>query len=73
MKLNKVLNEKVFQIVVIAAIYFLLFAHPVVFNIVDKGFEMVGLNIGDTALTVVHSLVFAIFFFYSVQFVLKNI
>ena len=70
MKLNK---ELIFQIVVIAAIYFLLFAHPVVFNIVDKGFEIVGLNLGDTSLTVVHSLVFAIFFFYTVQFVLKNI
>ena len=73
MKFNKILNEKVFQIVIIAAIYFLLFAHPVVFNLVDKGFELVGLNLGDTSLTVVHSLVFSIFFFYTVQFVLKNI
>ena len=73
MKFNKNLNEKIFQIVIIAAIYFLLFAHPVVFNLVDKGFEIVGLNLGDTSLTVVHSLVFAIFFFYTVQFVLKNI
>ena len=70
MKFSK---EKVFQIVVIGAIYFLLFAHPVVFNIVDKVFEMVGLTLGDTVLTIVHSLVFAIFFFYTVQFVVKNI
>ena len=73
MKIDKALTEKTFQIVLIGAIYFLLFAHPVVFNLVDKAFEMVGIQLGDTMLTVLHSLVFAIFFFYTVQYVVKHI
>ena len=69
--LNRKLTEFTFQITLIAAIYFLLFAHPIVFNLVDKGFEMTGLHLGDTMLTIVHSIVFAIFFFYTVAFVSK--
>ena len=68
---NRKITEYTFQITVIAAIYFLLFAHPIVFNLVDKGFEMIGVNLGDTMLTMVHSIVFAIFFFYTVTFVSK--
>lgn len=63
------LSENIFQISLIAAIYFLLFAHPIVFNLVDKLFEMSGVQVGDTVLTIVHSAVFAIFFFYTVKFV----
>ena len=68
---DRKLTEFTFQITLIAAIYFLLFAHPIVFNLVDKGFEMVGVNLGDTMLTIVHSIVFAVFFFYTVAFVSK--
>ena len=67
--LNKKLSENTFQISLIAIIYFLLFAHPVVFNLVDKAFEMVGVQLGDTMLTIVHSVIFAIFFFYTVRYV----
>ena len=67
--LNKKMTENIFQISLIAAIYFLLFAHPIVFNLVDKAFEMVGVQMGDNLLTIVHSVVFAIFFFYTVRYV----
>ncbi len=67
--LNKKLTENTFQIALIAAIYFLLFAHPIVFNLVDKVFEMLGVQLGDTMLTIIHSVVFALFFFYTVRFV----
>ena len=67
--LNKKITENIFQISLIAAIYFLLFAHPIVFNLVDKAFEMAGLTLGDTMLTIIHSMIFAIFFFYTVRFV----
>ena len=67
--LNKKMTENIFQISLIAAIYFLLFAHPIVFNLVDKAFEMAGLTLGDTMLTIIHSMIFAIFFFYTVRFV----
>ena len=68
---DRKLTEFTFQITLIAAIYFLLFAHPIVFNLVDKAFEMVGVHLGDTMLTIVHSIVFAVFFFYTVAFVSK--
>ena len=67
--LNKKMTENIFQISLIASIYFLLFAHPIVFNLVDKAFEMVGVQMGDTMLTIVHSVVFAIFFFYTIKYV----
>ena len=67
--LSSQLTENVFQISLIASIYFLLFAHPIVFNLVDKVFEMLGVQMGDTMLTIVHSIVFALFFFYTVKFV----
>jgi hypothetical protein len=67
--LNKKMTENIFQISLIAAIYFLLFAHPIVFNLVDKLFEIVGVQMGDTLLTIVHSVVFAIFFFYTVRYI----
>lgn len=67
--LSSQLTENAFQISLIAAIYFLLFAHPIVFNLVDKLFEMLGIQMGDTMLTIVHSLVFALFFFYTIKFV----
>ena len=59
--LNKKMTENVFQISLIAAIYFLLFAHPIVFNLVDKVFEMVGIQMGDTLLTIVSHRVSTIF------------
>ena len=67
--LNKKMTENIFQISLIAAIYFLLFAHPIVFNLVDKAFEMVGVHVGDTLLTIIHSVVFSLFFFYTVRYV----
>ena len=67
--LNKKMTENIFQISLIASIYFLLFAHPIVFNLVDKAFEMVGVQMGDTMLTIIHSVVFAIFFFYTIKYV----
>lgn len=67
--LNKKMTENIFQISLIASIYFLLFAHPIVFNLVDKAFEMVGVHVGDTLLTIIHSVVFALFFFYTVRYV----
>ena len=67
--LNKKMAENAFQISLIAAIYFLLFAHPIVFNLVDKAFELTGIQLGDTVLTIIHSLIFAIFFFYTVRYV----
>ena len=67
--LNKKMTENIFQISLIAAIYFLLFAHPIVFNLVDKVFETVGVDLGDTTLTIIHSIIFAIFFFYTVRYV----
>ena len=69
--LSSQLTENAFQISLIASIYFLLFAHPIVFNLVDKVFEMLGVQMGDTMLTIVHSFVFALFFFYTVKFVSK--
>ena len=69
--LSSQLTENAFQISLIASIYFLLFAHPIVFNLVDKVFEMLGVQMGDTMLTIVHSIVFALFFFYTVKFVSK--
>ena len=66
--LNKKMIENIFQIS-IAKYLLLLFAHPIVFNLVDKAFEMVGVQMGDTLLTIVHSVVFAIFFFYTVRYV----
>jgi len=73
LKVNNALEEKVLQIVILAAIYFLILSHPVVFDYVDKVLKSVGLKLGDTGLTVVHSVVFTIIFFYSVKYVVKNI
>ena len=73
LKINKALEEKVLQIVILAAIYFLILSHPIVFDTVDKLFKSVGIKLGDTGLTVVHSIVFTIIFFYSVKYVVQNI
>ena len=68
---KKLFHEKSFQIALVGAIIFLVVAHPILFNLVDRGFAMVGIKLGDTLLTVVHSLVYAIALYYSVIIVLK--
>ena len=68
---KKLFHEKSFQIALVGAIIFLVVAHPILFNLVDRGFAMAGIKLGDTLLTVVHSLVYAIALYYSVIIVLK--
>lgn len=68
---RKLFHEKAFQIALVGAIWFLVFAHPVLLNLVDKLFSMVGLQLGDTLLIVLHSLVYAIALYYSVLIILN--
>ena len=68
---KKLFHEKAFQIALVGAILFLVIAHPILFNLVDRFFSMVGIQLGDTLLTVVHSLVYAVALYYSVMLVLK--
>ena len=68
---NKLFHEKAFQIALVGAILFLVIAHPVLFNLVDRVFSMVGIQLGDTLLTVVHSLVYAVALYYSIIVILK--
>jgi hypothetical protein len=64
-------NEKSFQIALVGAILFLFIAHPVLFDLVDRMFSFVGINLGETLLTVVHSVVFAVALYYSIMVILK--
>lgn len=68
---NKLFAEKSFQIALVGAILFLVVAHPVLFNLVDRLFSMVGIQLGETLLTVVHSLVYAVALYYAVLVILK--
>ena len=64
-------HQKTFQIAVVGAILFLVLAHPILFNLVDKIFAKVGIELNDTILTIVHSLVYAIALYYSIVVILK--
>ena len=68
---RKLFHEKAFQIALVGAILFLVIAHPVLYNLVDRVFSMVGIQLGDTLLTVIHSLVYAVALYYSVLVILK--
>ena len=68
---DRQITENAFQIALIAGILFLLIGHPMLFNLVDSAFEKMGITLGDTMLTVVHSLVFAVVFFYSIKLVVR--
>ena len=68
---DRQITENAFQIALIAGILFLLIGHPMLFNLVDSVFEKMGVTLGDTMLTVVHSLVFAVVFFYSIKLVVR--
>tara|TARA_B100001059_G_C17819549_1_gene577403 strand:- start:2222 stop:2464 length:243 start_codon:yes stop_codon:yes gene_type:complete len=68
---NKLFAERAFQIALVGAILFLVVAHPILFNLVDRVFGLVGIRLGDTLLVVVHSLVFAVALYYSVVVILK--
>lgn len=68
---NKLFHEKAFQIALVSAILFLLIAHPILYNLVDRAFGLVGIQLGDTLLVVVHSLVYAVALYYSVIVILK--
>ena len=68
---RKLFHEKAFQIALVGAILFLVIAHPVLYNLVDRAFSMAGIQLGDTLLTVVHSLVYAVALYYSVLVILK--
>jgi hypothetical protein len=68
---SELFHERTFQIAVVGAILFLIFAHPILFNLVDKLFAAVGIEVNDTLLTIVHSLVFSIALYYSIVVILK--
>ena len=68
---NKLFTERSFQIALVGAILFLVVAHPILFNLVDRLFGMIGVQLGDTLLVVLHSLVFAVALYYSVVVILK--
>ena len=62
---NKLFSERAFQIALVGAILFLVIAHPIIFNLVDR-LIIIGIQLGDTLLVVVHSLVYAVALYYSV-------
>ena len=66
---NNVLVENAFQISAVGALLFLIIAHPILFNFVDSIFSKLGIQLNDTLLTLVHSLVFAVALFYSIKLV----
>ena len=68
---NKLFHERSFQIALVGAILFLVIAHPILFNLVERAFAFVGIQLGDTLLTVVHSLVYAVALYYSIIVILK--
>tara|TARA_B100000787_G_C16026524_1_gene220800 strand:- start:46 stop:285 length:240 start_codon:yes stop_codon:yes gene_type:complete len=67
---KKLFHEKSFQIALVGAVLFLLIAHPILINLVDKGFTLIGIQLNDTLLIVIHSLVYAIALYYSVMVIL---
>ena len=68
---NKLFNERAFQIALVGAILFLVVAHPILFDLVERIFNFVGIDLGPTLLTVVHSIVYAVALYYSVIVILK--
>jgi len=68
---SELFHQKTFQIAIVGAILFLVFAHPILFNLVDKLFSKVGIELNDTILTIIHSLVFAVGLYYSIVVILK--
>jgi len=68
---RELFHERTFQIAIVGAILFLIIAHPILFNLVDKLFSMVGIELNDTLLTIVHSLVYAVALYYSIVVILK--
>jgi len=64
-------HQKAFQIAVVGAILFLVLAHPILYNLVDKLFNTFGIELNDTLLTIVHSLAYAIALYYSIVLILK--
>jgi hypothetical protein len=68
---RELFHERTFQIAIVGAILFLIIAHPILFNLVDKLFSMVGIELNDTLLTIVHSLVYAVALYYSIIVILK--
>ena len=68
---SELIHEKTFQIALVGAILFLIFAHPILFNMVDKLFGMIGVQLNDTLLTIIHSLVFSVALYYSIVVILK--
>ena len=68
---DKLFKERTFQIALVGAILFLVIAHPTLYGLVDRLFSMVGIQLGDTLLAVVHSLVYAVALYYSIVVILK--
>ena len=68
---RELFHQRTFQIAIVGAILFLIIAHPILFNLVDKLFSMVGIELNDTLLTIVHSLVYAVALYYSIVVILK--
>jgi hypothetical protein len=68
---RELFHERTFQIAIVGAILFLIIAHPILFNLVDKLFSMVGIELNDNLLTIVHSLVYAVALYYSIVVILK--
>jgi len=68
---SELFHQRTFQIAVVGAILFLVLAHPILFSLVDKLFHTVGIELNDTLLTIVHSLVYAIALYYSIIVILK--
>ena len=70
-EVNKLFSERAFQIALVGAILFLVVAHPILFDLVERAFNFVGIDLGPTLLTIVHSLVYAIALYYSIIVILK--
>ena len=68
---DKELTENTFQIALIGGVLFLLFSHPFLFHLVDRVFEFVGVDLGPTIQTMLHSVIFTIGFFYSIRLVVR--
>lgn len=67
---NRLFSERTFQIALVGAILFLVVAHPILFNLVDRLFGFVGIQLSDTLLVVIHSAVFAVALYYAVIVIL---
>jgi hypothetical protein len=70
-EVNKLFREKTFQIALVGAILFLVIAHPILYDLVGRVFNFVGIDLGPTLLTVVHSIVYAVALYYAVVVILK--